>query len=50
LSSILQANVPDRFYLTSRACTGILRRATNRGKELPEILRLALETQAANGK
>ena len=46
LSSILMASVPERFYLTSRACIGILRRAANRGKELPQILKLALKSQA----
>ena len=45
LSSILMANVPAKYYLTSRACEGILRRASARGKALPEILRLALEAQ-----
>ena len=30
----------------SEACLGILRRASARGKELPEVLRLALERQA----
>ena len=39
LSSILQADVPKSYYLSSRACLGILRRASARGKELPEIAR-----------
>lgn len=43
LSSILQANVPKRFYLSAKACAGILRRAERRGKELPAILKAALE-------
>ena len=47
LSSILQADVPKSYYLSSRACLGILRRASARGKELPEILRTALERQTA---
>ena len=47
LSSILQANVPERYFLTSRACEGILRRAASRGKKLPDVLRIALETQSA---
>jgi len=46
LSSILQANVPEKYYLTKRACEGILRRAASRGKQLPEVLRLALEAQS----
>ena len=43
LSAILQASVPDKYYLSPKACLGILRRASARGKELPEILRLAFE-------
>lgn len=46
LSQILQAEVPEKYYLSQRACLGILRRASARGKELPEVLRLALERQA----
>ena len=47
LSQILQTNVPEKYYSSSNACQGILRRASARGKELPEVLRIALETQAA---
>ena len=47
LSAILQANVPEKYYLSPRACRGILRRASERGKELPEVLRVALERQAS---
>ena len=44
LSDILETgDVPRRFFLTERACAGILRRAEKRGKELPEALRSALE-------
>lgn len=32
--------------MSRKACLGILRRASARGKELPEILRKALEQQA----
>lgn len=35
-----------RFYLSPRACDGILRRAEKRGKPLPPELRAALEAQA----
>ncbi|KAI4451268.1 hypothetical protein C823_005817 [Eubacterium plexicaudatum ASF492] len=48
LSQILQAGVPERYYLSPKACLGILRRASVRGKELPEVLRIALERQAAS--
>ncbi|WP_275443886.1 hypothetical protein [Petralouisia muris] len=48
MSQILQAGVPERYYLSPKACLGILRRASVRGKELPEVLRKALERQAAS--
>lgn len=35
-----------KYYLTRKACLGILRRASERGKPLPEQLRIALEIQA----
>ena len=35
-----------RFYLSPRACDGILRRAERRGKPLPPELKMALEAQA----
>lgn len=38
--------VPERFYLSPRACQGILRRASEHGRVLPDVLRLALERQA----
>ena len=43
LSQILQANTPQKYYLSAKACQGILRRAEKRGKELPPMLREALE-------
>ena len=49
LSQILQEDAPHRFYLTSKACAGILRRAKKRGKELPVMLREALEEAVAIG-
>lgn len=43
LSSILEiGSIPPRFYLSEKACAGILRRAEKRGKELPPALRQAL--------
>src|SRR5699024_4466183 len=47
LSSILQADAPEKYCLSPKACQGILRRAARRGKELPEVLRIALERQAS---
>jgi len=46
LSAILQDDPPSKYYLTRKACLGILRRAAERGKELPEKLKRALEIQA----
>lgn len=48
LSDILEdsGSVPRRFYLTAKACAGILRRAGKRGKELPEALAHALKAVA----
>ena len=43
LSQILEANAPEKYYLSARACQGILNRAARRGKELPAMLREALE-------
>lgn len=42
LSQILQANVPEKYSLSPKACAGIIRRAQKRGKELPDMLREAL--------
>ena len=37
LSDILETgDVPQRFYLSAKACQGILRRAEKRGKKLPD--------------
>ena len=46
LSQILLVEVPEKYYLSPKACLGILRRASVRGKELPEVLKKALERQA----
>lgn len=43
LSQILEANAPEKYYLSPKACAGILRRAEKRGKELPQMLKEALE-------
>ena len=47
---VVVENVPERYNLTSRACLGILRRTSIRGKELPAILRIPLEAQAISGR
>ena len=46
LSDILEANPAQKYYLSKVACIGILRRAFERGKELPQKLERALKIQA----
>ena len=45
LSQILEDNPHPKYSLSAKACQGILRRAERRGKELPPILKNALEQQ-----
>lgn len=45
LSQILEGSAPRKYYLSARACAGILNRAQRRGKALPEVLKAALENQ-----
>lgn len=48
LSDILETgDLPQRFFLTPRACAGILRRAETRGKDLPTMLLAALSAVVA---
>jgi hypothetical protein len=47
LSDILETgDVPQRYYLSAKACKGILRRAEKRGKDLPQLLARALRAVA----
>lgn len=46
LSQILEGSPHRRYYLSRTACLGILRRASERGKELPPQLKTALMMQA----
>ena len=47
LSDILVPGpIPERYFLTAKACKGILRRAEKRGKTLPALLQAALEAGA----
>jgi hypothetical protein len=43
LSEILEINPNPKYMLSPKACQGILTRASRRGKQLPEMLRVALE-------
>ncbi len=42
LASILEPSVAPKYFLSPKACAGILRRAEKRGKTLPEALSRAL--------
>ena len=43
LSDVLETgDLPQRYFLSARACAGILRRAERRGKKLPDALHEAL--------
>lgn len=46
LSGMLEAYPSLKYYLSKTACLGILRRAFERGKELPKMLARALKIQA----
>jgi len=46
LSAILEANPDQKYLLSPKACSGILRRAEKRGKALPEALHQALVHRA----
>lgn len=48
LSQILEDCPHPKYSLSVKACEGILRRAANRNKQLPEPLRIALEAQSAS--
>lgn len=49
LSQILQSpcEISEKYYLSRRACAGILHRASVKGITLPEALKNALELQAS---
>ena len=48
LSSTLETgSIPRKYYLSAKACRGILRRAEKRGKSLPKLLMQALVAAAA---
>ena len=42
LSQILMVNVPEKYFLSKKACEGILQRASKSGKTLPKVLEEAL--------
>lgn len=46
LSQILEEDVPLKYYLSEKACLGILRRSEKRGQPLDPRLKAALQMQA----
>ena len=50
LSAILEDNPPEKYFLSSKACAGILQRAKRRGKNLPPRLERALIAQMQQKK
>lgn len=49
LSQILEESPHPKYYLSAKACRGILNRAARRGKDLPEALKAALLMQSEFG-
>jgi len=47
LSQVLEREAPQKYYLSPKACAGILRRAAKRKKKLPLLLERCLQTVAA---
>ena len=50
LSSILEVNAPGKYYLSAKACKGILDRIEKRGKVIPPQLKDALERKAKESR
>ena len=46
LSQVSETDVPRKYFLSARACRGILRRAERRGKKLPPLLEQVLQAVA----
>ena len=41
--------IPEKYFLSPRACGGVLNRAERRGRKLPPLLRDALSSVAGSG-
>lgn len=51
LSQVLETGrIPRKYFLSAKACRGILRRAEKRGKTLPSLLERALRAVADSGQ
>ena len=46
VASARKDSIPQRYFLSSTACAGIMRRAEKRGRKLPVLLHLALQRVA----
>ena len=46
LSEVLETDAPPKYFLSERACLGILRRAERRNKKLPPLLEQILQAIA----
>lgn len=46
LSQILEDNPQEKYYLSAKACRGLLSRASRRGKDLPPELKNVLLLQS----
>ena len=49
LADVLDPNAEEKYDLSAKAAEGIIRRATDRGKTLPEMLETALKQMVAKG-
>jgi len=47
--TLVTGDVPPQYFLSPRACSGILRRAERRQKQLPPMLKVALEQVVSSG-
>lgn len=43
LLDVLEPNAPQKYYLSAKACQGILNRGAKRGKDMPLTMKEALE-------
>ena len=46
LSDILEIDVPQKYFLSAKACAGILKRVAKYGRPLPEEMKQVLQVQA----
>ena len=49
LSQVLETDVPSKYFLSPKACAGILSRADRRARSLPPLLQAVLEARSADG-